>query len=63
MMVAFIAFVLIVPSEGKNEHFQPQDEFKLDAWIPIKIGGVDLSINRAVFYLVLASALTIWVLV
>jgi F-type H+-transporting ATPase subunit a len=59
----FIAFVLIVPSEGKNEHFQPQDEFKLDAWIPIKIGGVDLSINRAVFYLALASALTIWVLV
>jgi F-type H+-transporting ATPase subunit a len=59
----FIAFLVIVPSEGKNEEFQPQDEFKLDAWIPIKIGGVDLSINRAVFYLVLASALTIWVLV
>jgi F-type H+-transporting ATPase subunit a len=59
----FIAFLLIFPSEGKNEEFQPQDEFKLDAWIPIKIGGIDLSINRAVFYLVLASALTIWVLV
>jgi len=59
----FISFLLIVPSEGKNEHFQPQNEFKLDAWIPIKIGGVDLSVTRAVFYLLLASALTIWVLV
>jgi F-type H+-transporting ATPase subunit a len=59
----FIVFLLIFPSEGKNEEFQPQDEFMLDAWIPIEIGGVDLSINRAVFYLVLASALTIWVLV
>src|ERR671911_864557 len=59
----FIAFLLIFPSEGKNDEFQPQEEFRLDAWIPIEIGGVDLSINRAVFYLLLASALTIWVLV
>jgi F-type H+-transporting ATPase subunit a len=59
----FIVFLLIFPSEGKNEEFQPQDEFMLDAWIPIEIGGVDLSINRAVFYLVLASGLTIWALV
>jgi len=48
---------------GKNDSFKPQDEFKLEAWIPIKIGGIDLSINRAVFYLALASALTIWVMV
>ncbi len=59
----FIAFLIIIPSAGKNEEFQPQNEFKLDAWVPIKIGGVDLSINRAVFYLLLASALTIWVMV
>jgi F-type H+-transporting ATPase subunit a len=59
----FIAFLLIFPSQGKNEEFQPQDEFKLEAWIPIKIGGIDLSINRFVFYLVLASALTILVMV
>jgi F-type H+-transporting ATPase subunit a len=62
-LATFIAFLLIFPSQGKNEGFQPQDEFKLDAWVPIKIGGVDLSINRAVFYLLLASALTIWVMV
>jgi F-type H+-transporting ATPase subunit a len=46
-------------SSGKNEEFKPQNEFKLDAWIPIKIGNIDLSINRAVFYLLLASGLTI----
>jgi F-type H+-transporting ATPase subunit a len=59
----FIAFLLIFPSEGRNEEFQPQEEFRLDAWIPIEIGSLDLSINRAVFYLALASGLTIWVLV
>jgi F-type H+-transporting ATPase subunit a len=58
-----IAFLLIFPSQGKNEEFQPQNEFKLEQWIPIKIGPLDLSINRFVFYLVLASALTIWVMV
>ena len=57
-----IAFLLIFGDAGKNEEFQPQNEFKLDAWIPIKIGGVDLSINRAVLYLALACGLTIWVM-
>jgi len=41
-----------------NEHFRPQNEFKLDPWIEIKLGGLDLSINKAVFYVILASALT-----
>jgi F-type H+-transporting ATPase subunit a len=57
-----IALLLIFPSEGKNEHFKPQNEFKLEPWIPIQIGGVDLSITKAVLYLVLASGLTIWVM-
>jgi len=45
-------------SEGKNEAYQPQNEFKLDPWISLKLGGVDMSINKAVLYLVLAAALT-----
>jgi F-type H+-transporting ATPase subunit a len=57
-----IALFLIFGSDGKNEEFKPQDEFKLDPWISIQIGGVDLSITKAVVYLVLASALTIWVM-
>ena len=58
-----IAFVLIFGDAGKNEEFQPQNEFKLDAWIPIKIGPLDLSITRAVLYLALASGLTMWAMV
>ncbi|HSE02642.1 MAG TPA: F0F1 ATP synthase subunit A, partial [Methylomirabilota bacterium] len=55
--------LVIFGNDGKNEEFKPQDEFKLDAWLSIKVGGIDFSINRAVFYLVLASALTIFVMV
>jgi F-type H+-transporting ATPase subunit a len=54
-----ILMVLIFGSSGKNEHFQPQNEFKLEPWISIHLAGIDLSINKAVLYLLLASALTI----
>jgi F-type H+-transporting ATPase subunit a len=58
-----ILLVVIFGNEGKNEEFKPQNEFKLEPWLGIKVGGIDFSINRAVFYLVLASALTISVMV
>ncbi len=54
-----ILMLLIFGSSGKDESFQPQNEFKLEPWISIHLGGVDLSINKAVLYLLLASALTI----
>jgi F-type H+-transporting ATPase subunit a len=57
-----IGLMLIFGSDGKNDEFKPQDEFKLDDWIPIHVAGINLSITRAVLYLVLASALTIWVM-
>jgi len=41
-----------------NENFKPQNEFKLDPWISIHVGGLDLSINKAVFYVWLAAGLT-----
>jgi F-type H+-transporting ATPase subunit a len=50
-------------SAGKNDAYQPQNEFKLDPWISIKIGGLDLSINKAVLYLFLAAILTTLVMV
>jgi F-type H+-transporting ATPase subunit a len=55
----FIILLLVLGSEGKNDEFQPQNEFKLDPWIHLEIGGIDFSINKAVLYLVLASGLTI----
>ncbi len=58
-----VLLVVIFGNEGKNEEFKPQDEFKLEPWLSIKVGGIDFSINRAVFYLALASALTISVMV
>ena len=56
----FIAFLLFFGSSGKNDEFKPQEEFRLHDWIPLKIGGIDFSVNRAVLYLVLASGLTIF---
>jgi F-type H+-transporting ATPase subunit a len=54
----FLALLAIFGNDGKNEEFQPQEEFRLEPWIEIDIAGVDMSINRAVFYLFLAAALT-----
>jgi F-type H+-transporting ATPase subunit a len=53
-----ILFGVIFGNAGRNDAFQPQNEFKLDPWIKIKLGGIDLSINKAVLYLFLAAALT-----
>ncbi len=53
------ALGLIFGSEGMNNDYKPQNEFKLDPWISIHIGGIDMSINKAVLYLFLAAGLTI----
>jgi F-type H+-transporting ATPase subunit a len=60
-----IAIVLGVAfgSHGKNDEFQPQNEFKLDDWIPIHIGSLNLSVNKAVLYLVLGCVLTTAVMI
>lgn len=42
-----------------NEDFKPQNEFKLDPWVEIKLGPFDLSINKAVLLLVMAGACTV----
>lgn len=55
-----VAMLVIFPSSGKNEEFKPQNEFKLEEWLPIHIGPLDLSLNKAVLYLALASGLTIF---
>jgi F-type H+-transporting ATPase subunit a len=62
-LLIVIALLAILGNDGKNDHFQPQNEFKLEPWIEITIGGIDFSINKAVLYLVLASALTIGAMV
>jgi F-type H+-transporting ATPase subunit a len=49
----------IFGSAGRNDTFQPQNEFKLDPWVAIKLGPIDLSINKAVLYLFLAAVFTV----
>src|SRR3954466_1060836 len=58
-----ILLLLIFGNAGKNEAFKPQNEFKLEPWVSIHLGGIDLSINKAVLYLVLASLATIGTMV
>jgi F-type H+-transporting ATPase subunit a len=48
----------IFGTSGKNNSFQPQEEFRLTPWISLHIAGIDMSINKAVFYLFLAGGLT-----
>ncbi len=57
-----IALGVVFGSDGKNEEFQPQNEFKLEPWVTIEIGPADMSINKAVLYLFIASALTIGIM-
>jgi F-type H+-transporting ATPase subunit a len=58
LAVAILLYV-IFGNDGRNEEFQPQDEFKLDPWIELKIGSLDLSFNKAVLYLLITCVLTV----
>jgi F-type H+-transporting ATPase subunit a len=58
LAVAILLYV-IFGNDGRNEEFQPQDEFKLDPWIELKIGSLDLSSNKAVLYLLITCVLTV----
>ena len=59
-MVLLIVLYIVFGSEGQNTEYKPQNEFKLDDWIPIHLGSLNLSINKAVLYLALAAILTIF---
>ena len=46
--------------EGEEEEkFDPSHEWELHDWIPIHLGPINLSINKAVAYLILSSLLTV----
>jgi F-type H+-transporting ATPase subunit a len=45
------------PALAKGD-FHPEDEFELHTWIPIHLGPLDMSINKAVVYLLLGALLT-----
>jgi F-type H+-transporting ATPase subunit a len=58
-LVSVMLLALAVPQVAlaKGE-FDPSEEFEQHAWVPIHIGGLDLSITKTVAYLLLGSVLT-----
>jgi F-type H+-transporting ATPase subunit a len=59
-LLVVVAIGLIAGSDGRNDEFQPQEEFRLTDWVGIHLGSLNLSINRAVLYLAIAAVLTTW---
>ena len=58
LLAVMIALFAVTGSHGMNTEYQPQNEFKLEDWIAIHVGSVNLSVNKAVLYLLLACGLT-----
>ncbi len=58
LLVALTTLALAAPASASAEQFDPSSEFQLKDWVPIHLGGLDLSINRAVVYLLVGAALT-----
>ena len=56
--LALPSLALASTTEGGEEEFNPEHDFEVGEWIPIHLGGLDLSINKAVAYLILGSLLT-----
>lgn len=63
LALSLTTFLLLAPTAARaasdEAALDPAQEFDLPAWVSIRIGGLDLSINKAVFYVVVASALTV----
>jgi F-type H+-transporting ATPase subunit a len=55
--LGLLALALPTPAFAKGE-FHPEEEFELHPWISIHVGPLDLSINKAVAYLLLGSLCT-----
>jgi F-type H+-transporting ATPase subunit a len=55
--VSLAALTLPAAALAKGE-FHPEEEFELHDWLPIHLGPLNLSINKAVAYLLLGALLT-----
>ena len=59
LWLALPSLALASTTEGAEEEFNPEHDFEIGEWIPIHLGPLDLSINKAVAYLILGMILTI----
>jgi F-type H+-transporting ATPase subunit a len=59
-LVLFSAIALVFPAAAwARGEFDPTTEFEQHEWVPIHLGSLDLSITKAVVYLMLGTVLTI----
>jgi F-type H+-transporting ATPase subunit a len=58
LLAAFLALAFPASAFARGT-FDPSKEFELKPWVPIHLGPLDLSITKAVVYLLLAAACTI----
>ena len=59
-LVSLTLLALALPSPAlARGHFDPTTEFEQHEWVPIHIGGLNLSITKAVVYLMIGTAITI----
>ncbi|MEJ7569545.1 MAG: F0F1 ATP synthase subunit A [Gaiellaceae bacterium] len=56
--LALPSLALASTTEGAEEEFNPEHDFEIGEWIPIHLGPLDLSINKAVAYLILGAVVT-----
>jgi F-type H+-transporting ATPase subunit a len=59
LWLALPSIALATTSESPEEEFNPEHDFEIGEWIPIHLGPIDLSINKAVAYLILGTICTI----
>ena len=58
LSLSLLALALPAPAFARG-HFDPTTEFEQHEWVSIHIGGLNLSITKAVVYLLLGTAITI----
>jgi F-type H+-transporting ATPase subunit a len=59
LWLALPSLALASTTENGEEEFNPEHDFEIGEWIPIHLGPIDLSINKAVAYLILGTICTI----
>ena len=59
LFFALPALALAADGTSTDEEFNPADEWELHDWVPIHIGPLDMSITKAVVYLMLGTVVSI----
>ena len=58
LLLGLLALAAPQLAAAAEEEFNPEDEFRLEPWLPIHLGPLDLSVNKAVAYLWLGGLIT-----